>query len=64
MECSHDWFITKYSNAIQLDDMGYPLRLAIAKCAKCGNFNQFWIDTAESDIKDEDFIIKWKAAEF
>ena len=63
MECSHDWFITEYSNAIQLDDMGYPLRLVIGKCDKCGDFNQFWVDIAESDIEDEDFIIKWKAAE-
>lgn len=34
--CKHNWEIHKRSNALQQDDMGYPLRLVIVKCTKCG----------------------------
>lgn len=43
-ECKHKWIITNTSNTLQLDDMGYPLRLCIVKCRKCGKIEQQWID--------------------
>lgn len=39
-KCNHDWYITEKSNVLQLDDMGYPLRLFICKCSKCGKSSQ------------------------
>ena len=35
-ECKHNWVINLRSNVLQQDDMGYPLRLCICKCLKCG----------------------------
>lgn len=62
--CSHDYKITDRSNALQLDEMGYPLRLCICKCEKCGKSEQQWIDTAERALDEVDsgksFIVKWK----
>lgn len=43
--------IVKYSNVIQYDEMGYPLRLVIAN-----NGEQLWIDTME---KNGDVVLKW-----
>lgn len=43
--------IVKYSNVIQFDDMGYPLRLVIDN-----NGEQLWIDTTE---RKDDVILVW-----
>lgn len=38
----HDWQIIHASNVLQQDEMGYPLRLFIQKCSKCGKTEQAW----------------------
>lgn len=43
--------IKEYSNVIQFDEMGYPLRLVIDN-----NGKQIWIDTTE---RDNDVILEW-----
>ena len=45
--CNHDWVVTDTSNVIQADSMGYPLRLVIVKCKRCGKSKQIWLDTCE-----------------
>ena len=47
------------SNVIQLDDMGYPLRLCIMKC-DCGMTNQEWIDVPENSVTDKDIVLEWE----
>ena len=63
-KCSHDYKITERSNALQLDEMGYPLRLCIVKCTKCGRTDQHWIDVSESALKELDtgksVLVKWE----
>lgn len=51
-KCNHNWEIVKRSNVIQQDEMGYPLRLFICKCSKCGEVNHQWIDVNESELKE------------
>lgn len=46
-KCNHKWQITEASNIIQQDSMGYPLRLFICECSKCGKSEQQWIDVSE-----------------
>ena len=62
--CNHDWKAEKRSNAIQLDDMGYPLRLFIVRCSKCGKFDQHWIDVSTKELEElktsESFLLKWR----
>ena len=64
VKCNHDWRISERSNVLQLDDMGYPLRLFICKCSKCGKSDQQWIDVAEEELKElktgESVLLKWK----
>lgn len=43
--------IIKYSNVIQFDEMGYPLRLVIDNDGK-----QIWIDTTE---RKNDVVLTW-----
>lgn len=43
--------IVKYSNVIQFDGIGYPLRLVIDSYG-----NQLWIDTTE---RDGDVVLEW-----
>lgn len=43
--------IKEYSNVIQYDEMGYPLRLIIDK-----NGKQVWIDTIE---RENDVVLIW-----
>lgn len=61
--CNHDWDIEKRSNILQLDDMGYPLRLCICKCSKCKKYKQLWIDVAEDELdelkNDKSYLLKW-----
>ena len=47
--------IVEYSNIIQFDEMGYPLRLVIDR-----NGKQLWIDTVE---RDDDVVLKWELKE-
>jgi len=54
----HDFKITEYSNIIQYDDMGYPLRLFIERC-DCGECKQSWIDITESAVRKTDAVCKW-----
>lgn len=46
-KCKHDWQIIHASNVLQQDEMGYPLRLFIQKCSKCGKIEQAWYDANE-----------------
>ena len=48
-----------YSNAIQYDEMGYPLRLVIVDNGD-GTTNQLWIDIDVSEIHSQDFVLRWK----
>ena len=63
-KCNHNWEITERSNVLQLDDMGYPLRLFIVKCSKCGKSDQQWIDVAEEELEELDtgksVLLKWQ----
>ncbi|MDT2844683.1 hypothetical protein [Vagococcus lutrae] len=45
-------YIKKWSNVIQYDDMGYPLRLIINKYSE-----QVWIDTVEIE---GDLVLSWE----
>lgn len=51
----HDFKLYERSNVIQLDDMGYPLRLCILMC-KCGMSRQEWLDTSRVE---DDIELKW-----
>ena len=51
----HNYKTYKRSNVIQLDDMGYPLRLVILKCS-CGATEQAWLDTNRTA---NDVVLKW-----
>ena len=48
-----------YSNAIQYDDMGCPLRLVIVDNGD-GTTNHLWIDIDVREIRSQDFVLKWK----
>lgn len=51
------------SNAIQFDEMGYPLRLCIFKC-ECGATTQRWVDTGERyEMKKNDVEVIWNKEE-
>ena len=52
--CRHNWETTEKSNVLQVDEMGYPLRLFICKCTKCGKSEQMWIDVAKSQLQELD----------
>ena len=62
-KCHHDWSVTERSNILQQDDMGYPLRLFIVKCSKCGKSEHQWIDVAEECLKEletgESHLLEW-----
>ena len=62
--CNHSWQIIERSNILQQDEMGYPLRLCIYKCSKCGKYNQIWMDVAEEALKEletgESVLLEWK----
>lgn len=61
---NHDWKVTHRSNIIQQDDMGYPLRLCIIECSKCGKSDQRWIDVAEECLDEietgESMLLEWR----
>ena len=62
-ECRHIWTIHERSNVLQLDGMGYPLRLFIVKCDTCGQTDQQWIDVPKNELKEletgESVLLKW-----
>lgn len=43
-KCEHVWKVTHVSNISQPDRNGYPTRLCICKCEKCGETTQQWRD--------------------
>lgn len=63
-KCNHNWKVEKRSNAIQLDDMGYPLRLFIVRCSKCGKYDQHWIDVNEKELEElktgKSVLLRWQ----
>lgn len=63
-KCKHDWEIIHASNVLQVDGMGYPLRLFIQKCSKCGKTEQAWYDVDKrylEEIKAGRFVLcKWE----
>ena len=63
-KCNHDWKLIKKSNVLQQDGMGYPLRLYIQKCTKCGKSEQVWVDVSEEALKElltgESVLLKWQ----
>lgn len=55
--------IVRRSNAIQFDEMGYPLRLCIFKC-ECGATTQGWVDTGKRyEMKENDVEVIWDKEE-
>lgn len=62
-ECKHIWAIYSKSNVLQQDDMGYPLRLCICRCTKCGVSDQKWIDVNEKELEElktgKSVLLKW-----
>ena len=51
--------IVQRSNAIQFDEMGYPLRLCILKC-ECGATTQMWVDTGKRyETEKGDVEVLW-----
>lgn len=66
-KCNHDWKVEYKSNVIQQDIMGYPLRLFICKCSKCGKEDQKWIDVNEKELKEletgKSVLLEWNKIE-
>lgn len=62
--CSHDYKVKEWSNALQQDEMGYPLRLCICECAKCGKTTQKWFDVGESALDElktgKSVLVTWR----
>ena len=62
-KCKHKWEIKERSNALQQDNMGYPLRLFICKCSKCNKIEHQWIDVPEKELEElkdgKSFLVKW-----
>ena len=48
-----------YSNAIQYDEMGYPLRLFIVDKGD-GTVEHIWLDIDVRDVSKSDFTLIWK----
>ena len=61
--CNHKWERLERSNALVLDNMGYPLRLFLVRCKKCGKIDQHWIDVDEREADGletgESFLLEW-----
>lgn len=62
-ECKHNWVIDLRSNVLQQDDMGYPLRLCICRCTRCGASDQQWLDVNEKELEElktgKSVLLKW-----
>lgn len=48
--CDHQWKVYKKSNVLQLDEIGWPLRLCICECSKCGTYDQKWLIASLTDM--------------
>ena len=63
-KCKHNWEIVERSNVLQQDSMGYPLRLFICECPKCGEYEQQWIDVDEKELEEletgKSVLLKWE----
>lgn len=63
LKCKHDWRLLERSNVLQLDDMGYPLRLCIFRCNKCGKSDQQWVDVPKKELAEIDagksVLLRW-----
>ena len=63
-KCIHTMKIVQKSNILQQDSMGYPLRLCIVECTKCGESYQMWMDVSEDELKEletgESVLLEWK----
>lgn len=59
----HQWELVEKSNVLQQDGMGYPLRLVIYKCAKCGISEHAWIDVPVRTLNEvetgESVLVTW-----
>lgn len=65
--CLHEWRITHVSNAVQFDSTGYPMRLVIERCYRCGKSEQAWRGDGSSvadQLKNGDlFHLEWRTIE-
>lgn len=63
-KCNHTWVIDQRSNVIQLDSMGYPLRLFLCRCPRCNMSDQQWIDVDEDELEEletgQSVLLKWQ----
>ncbi len=63
-KCQHDWEVMLRSNVLQQDEMGYPLRLCICRCTKCGAQDQRWLDICVSELGElqtgESVLLQWR----
>ena len=61
--CRHNWELHLRSNALQSDEMGYPLRLFVLQCSKCGKYKHMWIPAPLEQIEEiktgESFLLTW-----
>ena len=62
-KCQHEFVVIEKSNAIQFDSKGYPLRLCVCRCQKCGYSDQIWIDVPKFEANEittgESFELEW-----
>lgn len=62
--CRHKFAVSERSNILQLDGMGYPLRLCIVTCSKCGKSDQWWLDVGFDELEEiesgKSVLIKWR----
>lgn len=62
--CQHNYVRTERSNVLQLDDLGYPLRLYMMRCTKCGESKQRWIDVSIAEMDELDsgksVLLRWE----
>ena len=63
-KCEHKYKIYQKSNMLQQDSMGYPLRLFICQCKKCGKYKQIWMDVPVEELEElktgESVLVKWE----
>lgn len=62
--CDHSYSAKRKSNVIQLDFMGYPMRLCVCKCEKCGKIKYMWIDeplSAKAELENgSSVLVEWR----
>lgn len=50
-KCKHDYEYRR-TNKLQSDSMGYPLRLFVRTCTKCGKSEHMWIDVPLKELDE------------